>query len=183
MSELGSIKNLVDDHEVILRALNVFNTFLDELEKGKKVPLQELEELISFFKGFVDGCHHVKEEIALFPRLNERGIPTHGGPIGVMIFEHEQGREYIKAMESALKKIGSEDEKAVSSLLENGRSYIELISAHISKENEILFPMGAQVLTDGDHEELREEFEKIERDKGHEKYVKIVERLEAQLKN
>lgn len=178
MSEQNVFQNLVEDHEVILKALNVFNEILERLEKGEIVKLDIVEDLLKFFKEFVDGCHHVKEEVALFPRLNERGIPGYGGPIGVMVFEHERGREYIKAMESALKNLKEGNEEAKRLLIDNGKDYVDLLSAHISKENEILFPMGEQVLTEKDQQELHEEFERIEKDKGHDRYVAMVERIE-----
>jgi hemerythrin-like domain-containing protein len=54
--------------------------------------------LVSFFSDYVDRCHHGKEKQHLFPALERRGIPCHGGPLGVMCAEHEQSRTLLRRM-------------------------------------------------------------------------------------
>jgi hypothetical protein len=54
-----------------------------------------------FFRNFADRCHHSKEEDELFPKMVEHGIPKEGGPIGVMLMEHDQGRAFVRGMSEA----------------------------------------------------------------------------------
>ncbi|MGD0266766.1 MAG: hemerythrin domain-containing protein, partial [Candidatus Methylomirabilota bacterium] len=39
-------------------------------------------------------CHHGKEENLLFKTMVDRGFPRQGGPIAVMLHEHETGRSF-----------------------------------------------------------------------------------------
>jgi hemerythrin-like domain-containing protein len=57
---------------------------------------------VDFVRNFADRCHHAKEEENLFPRMEARGVPRDGGPIGVMLFEHEEGRAYVRAIAGAI---------------------------------------------------------------------------------
>ncbi|MGI6450729.1 MAG: hemerythrin domain-containing protein [Desulfitobacteriia bacterium] len=50
----------------------------------------------------MDKCHHGKEENFLFKELVNKGVPNEGGPVGAMLQEHVQGRDYIAQMSQSL---------------------------------------------------------------------------------
>jgi len=65
--------------------------------------------------------------------------------------------------------------------MENLRSYVQLLRAHINKENAVLFPMADQMLSPESQKELIEAFEIVESDEigegVHEKYHKLANEL------
>src|SRR4030065_429878 len=65
-----------------------------------------------FIKGFADGCHHKKEEGVLFPAMQAAGVPSEGGPISVMLAEHEQGRRLTAGMRAAAERLPACDASA-----------------------------------------------------------------------
>ena len=89
---------LKDEHEGILTMLGVFEKILGIMASPASIPAQHLSNILDFFKEFIDTCHHGKEEKFLFPALQKAGIPREGGPIGVMLTEHETGRKYVRQM-------------------------------------------------------------------------------------
>jgi hemerythrin-like domain-containing protein len=127
---------------------------------------------LDFFRRFADACHHAKEEQALFPLLESRGIPRQGGPIGVMLVEHAEGRRLLADAERAL---AARDRPAFDA---SAGAYCGLLRAHISKERDVLFPMGARKLTANDDDALVERFAAIERAAGG---AELHERLHAEL--
>ncbi len=140
------------EHEVFLRALTLLDTIGQGLQTGKPVDRAALAWLIDFFRTFVDKCHHGKEEQHLFPALERHGVPRDGGPIGVMLFEHEQGRAFLRAM-------SQEDDGAVAAAI---RGYTALLRAHIDKENGILFPLAEQILAEEEQRLLVQAFDAVE---------------------
>jgi hemerythrin-like domain-containing protein len=50
----------------------------------------------------------------------------------------------------------------VKQAIDNGHGYIQLLRAHIAKENTILFPMADRVLTREDQTELAAAFDRFE---------------------
>ncbi len=81
---------LRDEHEGILAMLAVVEAAARRLESGKSIPPQMMIDAATFFRNFADGCHHGKEEGELFPTMAEHGVPQDGGPIGMMLYEHDQ---------------------------------------------------------------------------------------------
>ena len=138
-------ESLVAEHDVILRVLDALEKEAGQLDSGAAVRRDFFTEAIAFVREFADGVHHQKEEGILFPRMAEAGVPSEGGPIGVMLYEHDKGRAHIRAMDRALAKAADGDSEARRTLIRETRGYVALLRAHIMKENTILFPMADRV--------------------------------------
>ena len=171
---------LSDEHRVIERVLDV-------LERLTQRPASDLLEswkkALDFIRNFADQCHHCKEEKILFPALEEHGIPRDGGPVGMMLMEHEEGRSYVRAMFAAVSQIEGGDQSAEAGLFDNARNYLRLLREHIQKEDDILFSMADQVIPPDEQRQMLKTFEDQEiAEVGagvHEKYLKIAQQLEA----
>jgi hemerythrin-like domain-containing protein len=171
--------------EVLKAEHRVIETVLDALEKLAKTvessSLADWEKAIDFARNFADKCHHLKEEKLLFPALEERGIPREGGPIGMMLAEHEEGRGYVRAMAAALESAAKDAQAGRAVLRNKAAAYVRLLRAHIIKEDEVLFQMADAVLSAEDQKTLLREFEEHElREMGsgvHEKYLKFAHEL------
>jgi len=181
---MRSIEILMNEHRVIERALTLLELATVKMEGGVKVPLEALNMLLKFFQVFADRCHHGKEEDVLFPLLEVRGVPRDGGPIEVMLYEHQVGRSYVKALRESLEVLDKYVE-AKTKFINNALNYISLLRNHIYKEDNILFKIALQVLTKDDNEKLMREFENVENRIGpevHEQLVKSLDNIENLLK-
>ena len=94
----------------------------------------------------------------LFPAYEDAGVPRENGPIGVMLSEHTTGRTFIKQMSEAASGSSLSNDEFVN----GADGYINLLRAHIEKENKVLFPMGDSKLTDAKQKELIRLFEEFE---------------------
>jgi hemerythrin-like domain-containing protein len=170
---------LSDEHRVIERVLAV-------LEKLTTRPVEKSldcwKKALDFFSHFADQCHHFKEEQVLFPVMEERGIPRDGGPIGMMLMEHEEGRSYVRSMRAAISLVETENQVAKEILIDKAKAYVRLLKDHIKKEDEILFRIADDVIPADVQKALLRSFEEHEaKEIGegvHEKYLKLVEELE-----
>ena len=158
-------QQLKEEHEGILLMLNILGKASEKLERKEKVDVTHLGQMVEFFKIFADRCHHGKEEGLLFPEMEKAGIAKEHGPIGVMLAEHVQGRGFIQGMSEALTGMKKGDPMAQRHWIQNARGYISLLTQHIQKENNVLFPMGDRVLEKKIQDRLMEEFEELEREK------------------
>jgi hemerythrin-like domain-containing protein len=152
---------LRDDHEGIKTVLSVLDHIAHEIQQGRSANLAHLEQIVDYLRTFADKCHHGKEEEHLFPALNNAGLPNEGGPIGMMLHEHNLGREYIQGMVDALQRLRS-GEDAGEDFARRALAYVELLRAHIDKENNILFNMAENILPPAEHTRLAGCFETIE---------------------
>jgi hemerythrin-like domain-containing protein len=158
-------EDLIAEHNGVLVALQILEKVEAALgAKNEQAPVH-LGQLLDFFKGFVDRCHHGKEEDVLFPELEQRGVKREGGPIGVMLMEHDAGRGRVRAMSEGLDRLRRGEVDAVTTIRDNAAAYRELLAAHIHKENNVLFPMADRLVPDDVAATLAEKFEEIERDR------------------
>jgi hemerythrin-like domain-containing protein len=173
---------LSDEHRVIERVLDI----MEKLTRASvDQPLESWKKVLDFVRYFADQCHHLKEEKILFPAMEEHGIPNEGGPIGMMLMEHEEGRSYVRAMFAAVALAEAKDQGAQESLLTNARAYLRLLREHIQKEDQILFRIADDVIPAEEQKQLLRTFEEHEaRELGpgiHDKYLLIVKALEASI--
>ena len=152
-----AIEDLQNEHQAILSSLQILDTVARRLDRGLDVQRRDIHDFIGFLKEFADKCHHGKEEGILFPALTNAGIAEKGGPIGVMLSEHAQGRELIKEMDAAVS--GKEDHERFAHA---AKEYSNLLQAHIAKENDTLFPVAEKALTDSQLDQIYEAFEQHE---------------------
>lgn len=176
---------LKEEHKVILRMLKILKKASQNLDEGKEVKPEVFKKAIDFIRNFADRCHHGKEEDTLFPMMEKYGIPREGGPLGVMLYEHTLGRNYVKGMAEALEKYEKGDRSSIKKLVENARGYAGLLAPHIFKEDNILYAMADRNIPENEQKILEERFEKIEKEvigEGkHHEYLHLVEELEKQL--
>ncbi len=179
---MKSVELLMQEHRIIELGLAVLENIADRLEQGESVPVDKIISLLDFFRVFADKCHHAKEEKALFPKLETKGIPHEGGPIGVMLNEHEKGRILQQQMRQALSD--PLEAKNRQNFVSSAREYITLLRQHIWKEDNVLFQMAKQLFNKSDDRELIETFESYEQEQigkhAHEHYHKLVYELEAE---
>jgi hemerythrin-like domain-containing protein len=171
---------LGDEHRIIERVLAILQKLTT---KPVENALDDWKKALDFFSHFADKCHHFKEEQVLFPAMEEHGIPKDGGPIGMMLMEHEEGRGYVRAMVAAIRLVETKNEVAKEILIEKAKAYLQLLREHIQKEDEILFRIADDVIPPDEQKALLRSFEEHEaKEIGegvHEKYLTLVEELEG----
>ncbi len=169
------------EHDGILVVLEVLDRISERIVSAEDVPLDHIDQIIEFFRIFVDRCHHGKEEDFLFPAMQAAGVPKEGGPIGVMLSEHDRGRRFVAEMSNLVKAYRSGETGSLHVLTNPALQYSDLLKSHIWKENDVLFPMADQKLDETEQERLSREFEKLEREKigpgTHEAFHKMIDTL------
>jgi hemerythrin-like domain-containing protein len=153
---------LKEEHEVIERGLNLLEQAVARIEARQPLPEGFPQWAPRFFQQFADLCHHAKEEDVFFPVLKQRGIPEQGGPIGVMLYEHELGRDCVGRMREASEAQPFD----ARSFAEAAKEYISLLRQHIFKENNVLFRMAERVMTQADDADVTDRFSVVERERG-----------------
>lgn len=172
---------LMHEHEIILHMLSGAEHLAQSILSTDDVEIAKVKDIIDFSRNFTDGCHHRKEEKHFFLKLQERGMSGEQGPIAVMLYEHSAGRNLIQGLDSALKDYEAGKPEAKLTINQILLEYVELLRAHIAKENNILFPMGDRILTEEDQETLEASFKKVEEQDVaagvHEKYHKLAHKI------
>jgi hemerythrin-like domain-containing protein len=173
---------LMEEHRLIERVLTATQTAASRVLQGAELRPAFFINVALFIRNFADGVHHRKEEGVLFIAMNQAGMPTQGSPIGVMLADHEQGREFTREMDSAAKKWDAGDASACHAVVHNAQGYAALLRQHIYKEDNILFPMAGRIIPVERQKAVDAEFERIQQEDTaaglYEKYLALAEVLE-----
>ena len=177
---------LISEHRIIESVLDSLDIGARKLQRNELVRPGFFLDTADFIKGFADGCHHKKEEGVLFKAMVQNGMPQDSGPIGVMLYEHEQGRAYTRKMREAAELLQSGDQSARQGVVQNALGYTELLRQHINKEDNILFPAADGVIPTAQQDQVWIDFEHIEHEETgagvHEKYLALAEALNKEIR-
>lgn len=149
---------LQEDHEVTERALAAVELAFAQPE----APATALVGRLLDYLVYADQCHNVKEEKHLFPLVEKRGIPRHGGPLAVMLSEHDRSRELLSRLRPLGERYVKGEAAALPELREVFAEYASLLKAHYWKENDILYPMSLKVMAPADGEAVVKGIEEVE---------------------
>ncbi len=150
---------LMKEHQMILKYLDLLERYVEfsKTSRCENIFLEKAQDFISFIQQFVDTYHHAKEEDVLFQYLQAPGVLSHCNPLPVMLSEHEQGRMYVQNMADAVVNIN------IESLYENAYSYCQLLRQHIFKEDNVLYRMAENGLSEQEKIAVESEYKKIEK--------------------
>jgi hemerythrin-like domain-containing protein len=146
---------LIQDHKIILRALDVLQAMATRTELGEPVEPEDVAALVSFLRTFADDYHQTKEETSFFPALEHtEGIRYEA--LRHMVFEHNQERSLVEGIEEAVCTKKGEEFIYFANLL------IQFLRTHIQKEENVMFEFAARGLSQEKDEQIAEEIEKFE---------------------
>jgi hemerythrin-like domain-containing protein len=153
------VETLMNEHRLIEKVLAALLGYAD---RPSDAPREDLARFVAFLRGFADARHHGKEEDILFKAMVDRGVPLEGGPIAVMLHEHDLGRGFVSEMAGVSEGDGplSPDESARAARA--ARGFVDLLRAHIQKEDQILYPMAEQVIPADEWRRIEARFAEFE---------------------
>jgi len=175
---MKAIEILVNEHNSILKMIEATQIILNT-DDETTINLEHVDQIIDFIKNFADKYHHLKEEDRLFLEMEKHGMSMESGPIAVMLHEHNEGRNYIKLAVEGIEKFKQGNVAAFVQIQENLMAYCTLLTNHIAKENNILYPMSERILPANVMSAMSDDFEKSNattlNNEYHDKYLKLVE--------
>lgn len=120
---------LVNEHKVIKRTLALIPGLLEGLDVSREEDRQTVLGVVDFIRSYADKFHHAKEEDILFGLF-----PPDLLIVKAMYEEHAIGRGHVKAV---LKAVDENDNEEITARLS---AYRRLLTEHIRKEDELLYP-------------------------------------------
>jgi len=164
------LRLLVDEHKLIKRVLALIPTIAGQLNVSLNEHKQLVKDIADFIRNYADKYHHAKEEDILFKNFdNSMEI------INVMINDHKLSRGFVAEM---LRGVEIENTKLAK---ENLINYCNLLTEHIQKEDNILYPWMDNNISTRKVGEMYSQFLAINNERAglREKYEELVLGLET----
>lgn len=142
------VDTFIRENKELLRVVDQAAELFDQLKKMQTTddPAPVVLKLLSAFNSLLDvDKHYQRKEYLLFPFLEKAGIT---GPPAVMWGRHDEIRNLLKGCVDVLRTGGLTAEDIISALGLLFNPALQGIEDMITKEEEILFPMSLDHLTD-----------------------------------
>ena len=163
---------LIDEHKLIKRWLVLIPKIHDFLDEEQDEVIQILSESSNFISLYIDKYHQVKEEENIFNILDQK-LEI----LKTMADEHERIRFHAGILLDAI------EDNIRGAIKESLNIYKVIISEHITKEDDVLFPWIERHLSATQKNNLNLKFIELEKDSLvlDEKYNTLIEKLEELL--
>jgi DUF438 domain-containing protein len=147
---------LMHENKALAAVLDQANAHLAGLDEIDEAELEATSlDLIGLFNQLVDvDKHYQRKEYLLFPYLEKTGVT---GPPKVMWGKHDEIRDLLKGSLDILKMPGITKEELLASAEMVLRPAVKGVADMIVKEEEILFPMLMDALSDADWYEVQKQ--------------------------
>lgn len=164
------MRKLIGEHSLIKRWVAVIPRIIEYLDIESSDSKQLLIDGIEFIQLHADKFHHAKEENELFKYFDEN-LEI----LRAIIDDHEKIRFYVRIL------IFATEENDKAAIAENLYIYRELITDHIIREEEILYPWIDKNLTLTQIGEIFSRFNEIDKafQDALKRYKNFIEKLEA----
>lgn len=123
------MKRLVDEHNLIKRFIALVPGLAGRLDVESKDGRKLILDCVDFIRNYADRCHHAKEEDILFAYFDP-GLDI----LKAMHEDHRRGRACVAGILDSLER--GDREEAAANLF----GYAAILTEHIKKEDEILYP-------------------------------------------
>jgi hemerythrin-like domain-containing protein len=159
---MDPVKQIMEEHRVIERAVDVLEKIMDGLEEGIKLPPELILTDIGLIMEFTDEFHLEKEEGILISFMEEIGKPDFKEKIQYFLDQHKTSTKYIKAIYEAMEFYDDNNLEAASIIIENGREYIKQFRPMFEKEDKTVFIPLRNSLSKDEIAQLEEKFKDFE---------------------
>lgn len=163
------VKSLVDEHKRIMRFVALIPEIARDFDAASEERRRLVIDGVDFIRSYADRFHHAKEEEILFGYFDpDLDI------LKVMHEDHRKGRGHVKDLLEALDRRDSEG------VVSNLEGYAAVLTEHIRKEDEILYPWMDRNLSTRQVGEMFAKFQEVDRkfeeaSRKHEKFVDDIE--------
>ena len=163
------MQRLVDEHVLIKRLIAQIPKILESLDLETGEGRQLVLDGVDFIRNYADSYHHAKEEDLLFKYFDEDAEI-----LKVMHEDHRNARNHVKNIVEGV------ENRDLESVIENLSTYQELLTDHIRREDDILYPWMDRSITTTQVGNLFSSFNEVDESFGDApaKYEEFVRELE-----
>jgi hemerythrin-like domain-containing protein len=157
---VNAIEILVEEHNLILRGLDLLTTAAEKIVRNQHPPREFFEKAVTFTLDFTNKYHHYKEEIVMFGLLAQKHEGEIDAEIERLRSQHEALHNYMNEISQSLDAYSEKAGSEVRRLHRNLSEYIETLRRHVHAENKIFYPLVAKTLSRDEMTRLMDEFDK-----------------------
>jgi hemerythrin-like domain-containing protein len=148
-----------DEHRTISAILHGMEYLVRQIrDRKKKVDPRVFHAMLYYLDTFSEQAHHPKEDLFLFKALRSRGAGAEA-LITELEKEHAGGENALRRLAQALNRYEEGGDKEFPGFERAVERFVGSYRDHMRKEEELLFPLALELLTEGDWAAIDRAFE------------------------
>ncbi len=172
---------LMREHRIIERMASLLNKEISSIKENGKANTEFILLAVDFFRMYADRTHHGKEEDILFRDLSRKQLSTeHRKVMDELMQEHMQARKMVRSLLEAREAYSRGEAKSLDNIITLLNNLTAFYPVHIQKEDKHFFYPVQDYFSRKEQDAMLAEFWDFDRKLIHEKYQKLVLRLEGQ---
>lgn len=148
------IKQLQEEHQLLLQAIKAAGQIQNI--KDDKAYHSRMNDVILFFRNFSEIYHHPKEEQIFYPALKNKSAQMSDEFLFEICDNHADFKSLMAEIENFYVLY---DYRQLRNTFAN---YLEVLAAHIKRENKIILSVADQMLSDAEKKKISEEFDRLD---------------------
>lgn len=148
-----------DEHRTISAILHGMEYLVSKIRKSnKKVDPRVFHSMLYYLDTFSERAHHPKEDLFLFKALRARGAGAEA-LITELEKEHAGGEDALRRLAQALNRYEEGGDREFPGFERAVERFVGSYREHMRKEEELLFPLALELLTEADWAAIDRAFE------------------------
>jgi hemerythrin-like domain-containing protein len=159
--DVSPTEDLMREHGVLRRILLIYGEVIRRVDANQEVKPDPVAHAAQIVRAFIEDYHERDEEEFIFPRFQKAGKLT--DLVGVLLQQHYAGRQLTASIQKlatapALSSASNRHELAATM-----QKFIRMYEPHAAREDTVLFPEFAKLLSEKELHKLMELFEQKEK--------------------
>jgi hemerythrin-like domain-containing protein len=154
-------EDLMREHGVLRRILLVYGEVIRRVDANQEIKPDPVAHAAKIVRAFIEDYHERDEEEYIFPRFQKAGKMT--DLVSVLLQQHQAGRKLtanIQRLATASALTSASNRKEIA---ESMRQFIRMYEPHSAREDTVLFPEFAKLISEKELRKLMETFEQKEK--------------------
>lgn len=159
--KVSPTEDLMREHGVLRRILFVYGEVIRRVDAGNAVEAEPIAKAATIVRAFIEDYHEKDEEEFVFPRMRKAGKLT--GLVDVLLEQHHVGRTLTAQIQRLSIPATLQKPESRVELAQTMRLFKRMYEPHAAREDTVLFPAFAQLLSEKELHALMDTFERKEK--------------------
>jgi hemerythrin-like domain-containing protein len=159
--DVSPTEDLMREHGVLRRLLLVYGDVIRRVEANQEVKADPIAHAAKIIRAFIEDYHERDEEEFIFPRFQKAGKLT--DLVAVLLLQHQAGRKLTADIERLATAAALTSNGNRHAMADSMRQFIRMYEPHAAREDTVLFPAFAKLISDKELHKLMDTFEQKEK--------------------
>jgi hemerythrin-like domain-containing protein len=147
------LRKLRAEHDDMAKVLDVLEQEIASYRQDGRLNRDIVRDVLDYCRGYAEVCHHPKEDL-IYRKLRLAAQPAAINAVGDLLAEHETLSQLTDELEAALDNLLSDAAEDRARFVGVAQPFVERHRQHLKSEDDELFPIAVQCLSDEDWAEI-----------------------------